>query len=78
MGTGADSIPNRLARGESVDVAIVAADALDELINVGRVVAGRRVDLARSSIGMAVRAGARKPVSELSKDSSRPCWRRSL
>jgi len=32
MGTGADSIPSRLARGESVDVVIVAVDALDELI----------------------------------------------
>lgn len=61
MGTGADSIPSRLARGESVDVVIVAADALDELIKQGMVMAGSRVDLARSSIGMAVRAGARKP-----------------
>jgi molybdate transport system substrate-binding protein len=61
MGTGADSIPSRLARGESVDVVIVAADALEELIKKGLVVAGSRVDLARSSIGMAVRAGARKP-----------------
>jgi len=61
MGTGADSIPSRLARGESVDVVIVAADALEGLVKEGRVVAGSRVDLARSSIGMAVRAGARKP-----------------
>lgn len=61
MGTGSDSIPNRLARGEAVDVVIVAADALDDLIQAGRVAAGSRVDLARSSIGMAVRAGAPKP-----------------
>lgn len=61
MGTGADSIPRRLARGESVDVVIVAADALDALIKEGLVVPGSRVDLARSSIGMAVRTGARKP-----------------
>jgi molybdate transport system substrate-binding protein len=61
MGTGADSIPSRLARGEPADVVIVAADALDQLIKDGRVMAGSRVDLARSSIGMAVRAGARKP-----------------
>jgi molybdate transport system substrate-binding protein len=39
----------------------VAADALDDLIRDGRVVQGSRVDLARSSIGMAVRAGAQKP-----------------
>lgn len=61
MGTGADSIPRRLARGESADVVIVAADALDALIKEGLVIAGSRVVLARSSIGMAVRTGARKP-----------------
>ncbi len=61
MGTGANSIPSRIQRGEPVDVVIVAAATLDELIRDGRVVADSRVDLARSSIGMAVRAGAPKP-----------------
>lgn len=61
MGAGTASIPNRLKRGEAVDVVIVAAHALDELTKAGLVVAGSRVDLARSSIGLAVRAGARKP-----------------
>jgi molybdate transport system substrate-binding protein len=61
LGVGAASIPSRLQRGEPVDVVIVAADALDDLIRDGRVVQGSRVDLARSSIGMAVRAGAPKP-----------------
>lgn len=61
MGVGAESIPNRIARGEPVDVIIVASASLDELIRDGRVVAGSKVDLARSDIGMAVRAGAPKP-----------------
>ena len=61
LGVGADSIPSRLQRGEPVDVVIVAADTLDDMIKNGLVVAGTRVELARSSIGMAVRAGARKP-----------------
>ena len=61
MGTGAESIPNRLARGERADVVIVAIEALEDLIKAGRIVPGSRVDLARSSIAMAVRAGARKP-----------------
>lgn len=61
MGTGTDSIPSRLQRGESVDVVIVASEALDELMKSGSVLPGSRVDLARSAIGMAVRAGARKP-----------------
>jgi len=61
MGTGSDSIPSRLARGEAVDVVIVADDALDQLMKDGRVLAGSKVALARSSIGMAVRAGSPKP-----------------
>jgi molybdate transport system substrate-binding protein len=61
MGTGADSIPNRLQRGEAADVVIMADAAFDELIQGGRVLAGSRVALARSGIGMAVRAGAPKP-----------------
>jgi molybdate transport system substrate-binding protein len=61
MGTGSDSIPSRLERGEAVDIVIVADDALGQLIKDGRVLADSRVELARSGIGMAVRAGAPKP-----------------
>jgi molybdate transport system substrate-binding protein len=61
MGTGTDSIPSRLARGEAVDIVIVADAALTELIKDGYVIADSRVELARSSIGMAVRRGAAKP-----------------
>jgi molybdate transport system substrate-binding protein len=61
MGGAPDSIPSRLQRGEPVDVVIMAASALDDLIKQGKVVAGSRVDLVRSSIGMAVRAGTPKP-----------------
>ena len=39
----------------------MAAAGIDELARAGRVVPGSRVDLARSSIGIAVRAGAPKP-----------------
>jgi molybdate transport system substrate-binding protein len=61
MGNAPDSIPSRLDRGEPVDVVILADSALDELIKRGKVIAGSRVDLVRSSIGMAVRTGAPKP-----------------
>jgi molybdate transport system substrate-binding protein len=61
MGSTPTSIPNRLERGEPLDVVILADTALDALIKAGRVVAGSRVDLVRSRIGMAVRAGAPKP-----------------
>src|ERR1700680_720040 len=53
MGGAHDSIPSRLQRGEPADVVILAGPALDELIARGKVVAGSRVDLARSSIGIA-------------------------
>ena len=56
-----DSIPDRLQRGERADVLIMAAGSIDDLTKAGRVVAGSRVDLARSSIGIAVRAGAPTP-----------------
>jgi len=61
MGSAPEAIPNRLQRGEPVDVVILAADALDELIRQGKIVAGSRVDLVRSSIGMVVRKGAPRP-----------------
>jgi molybdate transport system substrate-binding protein len=56
-----DSIPDRLQRGERADVLIMAAAGIDDLVKAGHVVAGSRVDLARSSIGIAVRAGAPTP-----------------
>jgi len=61
MGGAPDSIPARLQRGEPADVLILAASALDDLIRDGKAIAGSRVDLVKSSIGMAVRMGARKP-----------------
>jgi len=61
MGTASDSIPMRLGRGEPADVVILARPALDELVKQGKVLPESRVDLVRSSIGIAVRAGARKP-----------------
>jgi molybdate transport system substrate-binding protein len=61
MGNAPDSIPSRLERGEPADIVILAAPALEELIKQGKVVPGSRVDLVRSTIGMAVRAGAPKP-----------------
>jgi putative tricarboxylic transport membrane protein len=61
MGGAPDSIPVRLARGEAADVVIVTSEALEALAAQGRIAAGTRVDLVRSRIGMAVRAGAPRP-----------------
>jgi molybdate transport system substrate-binding protein len=61
MGATHNAIPMRLNRGEEIDVVIMAAPRLDDLIKEGKVRAKDRVDLARSNIAMAVKAGARKP-----------------
>ena len=61
IGTGETSIPNRLRRGEPVDIVIVADSVLLGFIKEGLIVAESYTPLARSAIGMAVRAGAPKP-----------------
>jgi molybdate transport system substrate-binding protein len=61
IGTGENSIPNRLRRGESVDVVIVADTVLRGFIKEGLIVADSYTPLARSAIGMAMRKGAPKP-----------------
>src|SRR5579871_1578686 len=55
MGTTHNAIPMRLDRGEKIDVAIMAAPALQELIKQGKVRAGSRVDLVEFRIAMAVK-----------------------
>ena len=61
IGTGETSIPNRLRRGEPVDVVIVADAVLVGFIKEGLIIAESYTPVARSAIGMAVRAGARRP-----------------
>ncbi len=63
-GGAPDSIPARLARGERHDVLIMSQAGLNELTARGLVRPDSRVDLASSSIGMAVREGA--PVPDIS------------
>ena len=61
IGTGETSIPNRLRRGEAVDVVIVADAVLLGFIKDGLILAESYTPVARSAIGMAVKAGAPKP-----------------
>ena len=61
IGTGEMSIPNRLKRGEVVDIVIVSETILREFIKDKLVEAEGLTVLARSVIAMAVRAGAPKP-----------------
>lgn len=61
MGDSPEAIPARLARGESADVVILDGGAADELGARGLVRAGSKAELARSQVGMVVRAGAAPP-----------------
>lgn len=51
----------RAAEGQPFDLLITGSAPLDEWIKEGRIVAATRTDLARSGIGVEVRAGAPKP-----------------
>ena len=67
MGASTTSIPHRLERSEPIDVVVLERGALDELVAKGQVLPGSQVDLVRSSIGMAMRAGA--PVPDISTEA---------
>ena len=59
--TGTLDVNKRIAAGETYDIIIMAAPAIDDYIRDGKIAVGSRVDLAKSGVGMAVRAGAPKP-----------------
>src|SRR5438093_11709996 len=61
LGDSPEAIPTRLAPGEAADGVILDGGSADELTRQGLVKAGSKVLLARSMVGMVVRAGAAKP-----------------
>lgn len=61
MGVTPGAIPVRLARGEPADVVIMVRSELDVLAKEALVIEGSQMNLVRSRIGMAVRAGASVP-----------------
>jgi molybdate transport system substrate-binding protein len=58
---GTADVMKRIKAGEVFDAVIVASNSLEELTDSGKLMAGSRADLARSGVGVAVRAGAPKP-----------------
>ena len=54
-------IKTRIAEGEPVDVVVLPPPGLDDLVKQGKIVADSKVILARSGMGVGVRAGASKP-----------------
>lgn len=59
--TGSANIKKQIAAGEVYDLVIVGGPVIDAFIQQGKVVAGSRVDLMKSGVGVGVRAGAPKP-----------------
>ena len=61
QGKGPQTIAAQLGRGVPADVVILSREGLTELIAARWIAAGTDADLARTPIGVAVRAGAPKP-----------------
>lgn len=61
VGDSPEAIPQRLGRGEAADVVIMDGVGLPPLAERGLVKADTKRDLARSQIGVAVKAGSPKP-----------------
>jgi molybdate transport system substrate-binding protein len=59
--TGTLGAQKRLADGESYDMIIMSSPSIDAQIKIGKVVAGSRVDIAKSGVGVGVPKGAPKP-----------------
>src|SRR6516165_9912283 len=59
--TGTLDANKRLAAGETYDLLIMSLPSIEEHIKAGKVVPGSRVDLAKSGVGVGVKAGAPKP-----------------
>jgi molybdate transport system substrate-binding protein len=51
----------RVQAGEPFDLVLLAADAIDKLVAAGAAVAGSKIDLVRSPVAVAVRAGSPAP-----------------
>ena len=64
MGDTPNTIPHRLERGEDIDIVIMVGNALDKLVNEGKIEPTSTVLLARSKVAMAVRAG--EPLPDIS------------
>lgn len=58
----------RVQAGEHFDLVVLASEAIDKLIGSGHLRSGSRVDLARSSVAVAVCAGA--PVPDLGSEEA--------
>jgi molybdate transport system substrate-binding protein len=65
---GTVDIKKKVAAGETFDLVVIAGPELDGFAKDGKVAAGSKVDLVRSSVGVAVKADAPKPELKTADD----------
>lgn len=65
---GGVDVATRVRDGALVDVVVLAAEVIDQLIAEGKLLAGSRVDLVKSGVAVAVPAGAAQP--DISSENS--------
>jgi len=61
MAIGGVEAARRVSEGELFDMVVLASEAIDKLVAAGKLDAAGRVDLVRSGVAAAVRAGAPRP-----------------
>lgn len=61
LATGGVDAARRVLAGEAFDVVVLASDAIDKLIQAGKGASTDRTDLVCSSVGVAVKTGAKQP-----------------
>jgi molybdate transport system substrate-binding protein len=61
LAIGGVEAARRVSEGERFDVVVLASEAIDKLLAAGKLDAAGKVDLVRSGVAMAVRAGAPRP-----------------
>lgn len=58
---GVNNVASRVAGGEVADIVILPVAQIEDLMKAGKLLPGGRADVAKSGIGVAVKAGAPKP-----------------
>lgn len=61
QGNDPQTISAQLSRGVAADIVILSREGLNDLVSANKIVAHSDIDLARTPLGLAVRAGAPKP-----------------
>src|SRR5450755_3125598 len=58
---GGVAIAKRVQADEPCDVVVLAANVIDQLTGLGKLLDSSRVDLVRSGVGIAIRRGTKRP-----------------